>query len=356
MRAQKLARQTLTIMCLLALGIGLLAAPASHAQNQPAAPDARAPVPLRLTLDHPIDGAAAPFVLAASKGYFRTAGLNMTINAGNGSDDAIARVADGRSDIALADLNALIRFRDAANAPAIKAVFVLFNSASYAIVARKSRGIDKLSDMAGKTLGVAAGDLAIRMWPAVAERNGIKLAAVKQQGIGAAVREPMLAAGQVDAVTGFSYLSAVNLRDRGIPADDLAVLRFADYGSEAYGGALIVNPKFAAEQPDAVRSFIVAVIAGLRLTLKEPAQAVDAVVAEMNGGSRDLERERLRTLIHTGIVTDEVKRNGFGAIDEARFNVALDQIAVDFKFRNRPSVSDIFDATFLPPLDQRQLR
>jgi NitT/TauT family transport system substrate-binding protein len=76
----------------------------------------------------------------------------------------------------------------------------------------------------------------------------------------------------------------------------------------------------------------------------------------MNGGSRELERERLRALIHTSILTAEVKRNGFGAIDEARFNVALDQIAVDFKFRKRPSASDIFDDAFLPPLDERQVR
>jgi NitT/TauT family transport system substrate-binding protein len=87
-----------------------------------------------------------------------------------------------------------------------------------------------LSDIEGKTLGVAEGDLSVRLWPAVAQQNGIKLKHVKQSSISAAVREPMLSAGQIDAVTGFSFLSAINLRDRGVPADDLAVLKFADYG------------------------------------------------------------------------------------------------------------------------------
>ena len=58
----------------------------------------------------------------------------------------------------------------------------------------------------------------------------------------------MLSAGQVDAVNGFSYLAGVNLRDRGVPADDLAVLRYADYGCEAYGFALIVNPTVCSRQ------------------------------------------------------------------------------------------------------------
>ena len=76
---------------------------------------------------------------------------------------------------------------------------------------------------------------------------------VKFHKISAAVREPILSAGQVDAVAGFTYLSAVNLRDRGVPGGDLVVLRYADYGCEAYGFAVIVNPAFAAARPDAVK-------------------------------------------------------------------------------------------------------
>ena len=40
--------------------------------------------------------------------------------------------------------------------------------------------------------GVAEGDLSIRLWPAVARQNGIKLSSVKLSTISAAVREPGL--------------------------------------------------------------------------------------------------------------------------------------------------------------------
>jgi NitT/TauT family transport system substrate-binding protein len=253
----------------------------------------------------------------------------------------------------LVDINELIRFRDKPGAPPVKAVFVLFNKAPYAIVARKSRGIHALSDIEGKTLGVAEGDLSIRLWPALARQNGIKVANVKQNKISAAVREPILSAGQVDAVTGFSYLSAVNLRDRGIPADDLAVLRYADYGCEAYGFAVIVNPAFAAAKPEAVKGFLRAVVAGTHLAIKDPGHAADEVVSRMDGGLRDLELERLQTVIHDNILTGEVKHNGIGGVDTARLERSIDQIAEDFKFRKRPSAADIFDDTYLPPLDGR---
>ena len=293
--------------------------------------------------------------MAATGGLFSAEALAVTINVAAGSPDAIARVAAGTSDFALVDINALLRFRDKdkQGAPQIKAVFVLFNKAPYAIVARRSRGINALSDLDGKHLGVAEGDLSIRLWPAVAKQNGIKLASVKQSSISAAVREPMLSAGQIDAVTGFSYLSAINLRDRGVPADDLAVLKFADYGCEAYGFAVIVNPTLAATRPEAVKGFLRAAIGGLQLAIKDPVRAATEIAGRVDGGTPELELERLRTILNDNILTGEVKRSGIGGIDPARFERAIDQVAEDFKFQKRPNSSDIFDDQYLPPLNGR---
>ena len=329
----------------------------SAAGESRAAGETRPPVAIQFSLDRPIDASAAPFVLAATRGLFSSEGLAVTTNIASGPADAIARVAAGTSDFALVDINELIRFRDKSGAPPIKAVFVLFNKAPYAIIARKSRGIRALSDIEGKTLGVAEGDLSIWLWPALARQNGIKTGQRQAEPRSApAVREPMLSAGQVDAVTGFSYLAGINLRDRGVPADDLAVLRYADYGCEAYGFALIVNPAFAAAKPEAVKGFLRAVIAGTHLAIKDPGRAADEVVSRMDGGSRDLELERLRAVIRDNILTDEVKRNGIGGIDPVRFERSIDQIAEDFKFQKRPAAADIFDDSFLPapgrPADQ----
>jgi NitT/TauT family transport system substrate-binding protein len=318
------------------------------ATSSRAADDDKTPTAIQFSLDRAIDGIAAPFVLASTRGLYRAENLNVTTNVAMGSKETIGRVASGASDIALADLNALIRYRSEPDAVPVKAVFVLLNQAPYAIVARRSRGVTSLSSLEGKILGVVDGDLAGRLWPALARKNNIKLAAVKQEKISAAVREPMLSAGQVDAVTGFSYLSAVNLRDRGVPADDLAVFRFADYGSAAYGVAIIVNPKFAATKPDAVRAFVRAVTASTQLTIKQPAKAIDDVVTQMENGSRELELTRLRIAISDNILTDDVRRDGLGGIDATRFDASLNEIAEDFTFRKRPTAADIFDDSFLP--------
>jgi NitT/TauT family transport system substrate-binding protein len=345
--------RTTVLRLMLAVAIGLSGGVWPAPKPLFAASDPPQPVAIQFTLDRPLDAAAAPFVMASLGGLFSTEALAVTTNVATNSADAIARVADGASDFALVDLNSLIRFRDKPGAAPVKAVFVLFNQAPYAIIARKSRGIRALSDLQGKSLGVAEGDLSIRLWPAVAKQNGIKLSTVKQSTISAAVREPMLSAGQVDAVTGFSYLSATNLRDRGVPADDLAVLRFADYGCEAYGFAVIASPRLAAARPEAVKGFVRAVIGGTNLAIKDPARAAAEVASRMDGGSRELELERLRAIIRDNILTGEVKRDGIGGIDPERFERALDQLAEDSKFQKRPHAADIFDEQFLPPIDDR---
>ncbi len=335
--------QTLFACCLLVLGIDL-----AGPNTRPGHAEGAHPLSVTLSFDRPINAGEAPFVVAMTDGLFAAEGLTVITNTTAGSPEAIARVASGASEFAMVDLNALIRFRSQSTSP-VKAVFVLFNKAPYAIVARKSRGIHVLSDLEGKTLGVADSDLSAGLWPAVARQNGIHLDHVKQSRISAAVREPMLSAGQVDAVTGFSFQSAVNLRDRGVPADDLAVMRFADYGCDAYGFAVIVNPDFAAKQPDAVKGFVRALIAGTSLTIRDEGHAVDQVLTRMDGGSRDLELERLHAVVRDNIMTEEVNRNGIGGVDPVRLERAIDQVGEGFKFSKRPHASDIFDDRFLPP-------
>ncbi|MBR0783899.1 ABC transporter substrate-binding protein [Bradyrhizobium iriomotense] len=342
--------KTIALRGLLALAVSLAAL---TAREVTAAESAAPSTAIHFIFDRPIDASMAPFFLAAKDGKFGAEHLNVSFNTAAGSPEALARVARGDSELALVDINELIRFRDKEDAAPVKAVFVLFNRAPYAIVARRSRGIHLLPDLDGKTVGVADGDLSMRLWPALVQQNNINTSRVKFHKISAAVREPILSAGQVDAVAGFSHLSAVNLRDRGVPGGDLVVLRYADYGCEAYGFAVVANPAFAATKPDAVKGFVRALIAGINATVKEPARAADEAASRIDDGDRELEQERLRTVLVDNILTDEVRRNGLGDIDPARLERSIDQIAQDFKFRKRPAAGDIFDDRFLPPVASR---
>jgi NitT/TauT family transport system substrate-binding protein len=323
------------------------------AAGQGRAEDVKPPLALQFTFDRPMEASMAPFVVAANQGLFAKEGLSVATNSVNGSIEAIAKVAAGESEMALVDINELIRWRDTSGVAPIKAVFVLFNQSPYSFVARKSRGIRSLADLAGKTVGVADSDFSFKLWPSLAKQNGIKADSLKIYKMSAAVREPILSAGQVDAVAGFSYLAGVNLRDRGVPASDLTVLRYNDYGCEAYGFTVIVSPAFAAAKPEAVKGFVRAIISGTHAAIRDPVRATDDVVNRMEGASRELELARLRTVLSDNILTGEVRHNGLGGVDPARLERSIGQIAEDFKFHKRPTAADIFDDSFLPPVGGR---
>jgi NitT/TauT family transport system substrate-binding protein len=314
-----------------------------------------AELPIKFSLDSKFVGPSAPFLLPLDKGYYKAAGLNVSIDDATGPAEAIERVAAETYEMGVADINALIRFRDANPKAPVKAVFMVYNRPPFAVIGRKSRGIGTPKDLEGKRLGAPTADLAYAQWPIFVKANGIDASKVTIDNIGGPVREPMLAAGQVDAVTGLSFNNFINLKDKGVPVDDIVVLLMANYGVDLYGDAIIVNEKFAAAHPDAVKGFLRAFVKGLKEALKAPAAAVELVLKRNDSAKKDLEIERLKIAIRDNIVTPEVKANGYGGIDNARFAHAIDQIALTYKFKTaKPKPEDIFDASYLPPAADRK--
>ena len=302
------------------------------------------------------EGPAAPLLLALDKGYYSDNGLDVTMDTGRGSLDAIPRVATGTYQMGSADINALIKFRDQNPDLKVKAVFMIYSAPPFAIVGRKSLGVNVPKDLEGKILGAPAPDGAYALWKAFTHVNGIDASKVKIENIGFPVREPMLAKGNVDAVTGFSFSSFINLKANGVPADDISILMMSDYGLELYGNVLIVNPDFAEENPEAVKQFLAATTKGFLETFDDPAAAVKHVLNHNDVAREAVELERLQMAIDNNMITDEVRANGIGAVDMTRLTNSMDQLALTYEFKQRPTASDIFDASFLPEQSARAVK
>ena len=311
---------------------------------------------VKLSLNGQLGGAVAPFLVAADKDYYHAEGLYMTIDPGAGPFDTVGRLASGGYDIVFGDINALIRLRDQNPTAPVKAVFVVYNRPAYAIIGRKSRGVMRPKDLEDRKLGAPATDPAYAQWPLFAQLNDVDAAKVTVLNVAVPVREPMLASGEVDAITGSTFGSYVDLKERGVPADDINVMRMTDYGLELYGGAILVNAKFAADNPEAVRAFLRAFLKALKDTVKNPDPAIESVLRRNEGARKEIELERLRIALKDDILTPEVKALGFGGIETARFERAIDQIALVHKFKAKPKPQDIFDSSFLPPEADRKMR
>ena len=122
---------------------------------------------VKLTLDFAIQGQQSPFVLAAEGGHFARAGVNVQVDRGYGSADAITKVASGAYDMAFADIGALIQFNGKQDGAKVISVFQVYDAAPMLILSLKKSNITKPTRPCRQATGVAAGRIEPRDVPAV---------------------------------------------------------------------------------------------------------------------------------------------------------------------------------------------
>ncbi|MEC3859675.1 ABC transporter substrate-binding protein [Mesobacterium sp. TK19101] len=321
----------------LAAAAGVILCGAAHAETA---------VPF--ALDWKFEGPSAPYFAAIDNGHFAEAGLSVEISAGQGSLDAIPKVATGAFPVGFADINSLIKFLDQNPGAPVTAVMMIYDKPPFAVVGRKSLGVEAPKDLEGKVLGAPPPDGAWAQFPIFAATNSLDMAAITVEPVGFPTREPMLAEGKVAAITGFSFSSYLNLVRLGVPEDDISTILMADYGVDLYGNAIIVNTDYAAANPEIIKGFLGAVAKGWTDAIADPAGATASMVGRNPAADAALEQRRLQLAIDANVVTDWTKANGMGDIDDARFANALEQIKMTYEFKTAPDASLYFTDAYLP--------
>ena len=316
---------------------GIVVATASAAQDK-----------MPFALDWKFEGPSAPYFAAIDNGHFADAGLDVEISAGQGSLDAIPKVATGGFPVGFADINSLIKFLDQNPGAPVIAIMMVYDKPPFAVVGLKSRGVMAPKDLEGRILGAPPPDGAWAQFPAFASANGLDMSKIIVEPVGFPTREPMLAAGEVDSVTGFSFSSFLNLVRLGVPEDDISTILMADHGLALYGNAIIVNTDFAAENQDMVKGFLSAVAKGWADAIADPDAAIASLVARNPAADAELEKRRLQLALDANVLTDYVAANGLGGIDADRMAQALEQLAETYEFQNPPDASLYFSSDFLP--------
>ena len=309
---------------------------------------AAAQTEMPFALDWKFEGPAAPYFVAIDEGYFADQGLTVEISEGNGSLDAIPKVATGAFPIGFADINSLMRFLDQNPGAPVTAVMMVYDKPPFAVVGRVSQGVTEPADLEGRVLGAPPPDGAWAQFPIFAAENDLDMSKITVEPVGFPTREPMLAEGKVAAVTGYSFTSTLNVMRLGVPMEDQTVLLMSDYGVSLYGNAILVNTDYAAENPELVKGFVKAVAMGWKDAIADPAAAVKPLMSRNPAADEALEVERLSLSIKDNVLTDWVKANGFGGIDADRMAKSIEQTKSVYEFVNVPDASLYFDSSYLP--------
>lgn len=311
--------------------------------------------PIKFQLDWRFEGPAALFLMPAAKGHFKAEKLNVTIDAGNGSGGTVTRVASGSYDMGFADLAALMEFHannpTAPNKPV--AVMMVYNNTPAAVLTLKKAGIKTPADLSGRKMGAPVFDAGRRAWPIFAKANGIKDAT--WTAMDPPLRETMLVRGDVDAITGFSFTSLLNLEARGVKPEDIVMLPYAKHGVKLYGNVIIAGEDFLKKNPEAVKAFLRAFTKGMKDVIADPKAAV-ATVKERDGiVNADLELRRLNLALEQTVLTPDARAEGFGDVNASRLALMASQVSDAFATKERVNANAVWNPGYLPSVTERAI-
>jgi NitT/TauT family transport system substrate-binding protein len=304
---------------------------------------------LKMVLNWKYQGPQGWFFLADDHGYFKAAGLDVTMDQGNGSGAPIPLVANGTYDVGFGDINALIEFAAKKPEEAPIAVYAMYNRPPFTIAVRADSAIKTPKDLEGKTLGGAAGDGALKLFPAFCKITKIDCSTIKITNMQPNLREQMLMQGQVDGV--FGYVNTIRFSAKLMGVDDSKIrwINYGDYGMDLYSNAIIVPKKLTKDNPAAVRGLIAAINHGLEDSLKDPDAAVAAVAKREPLIKVSVERERLDATLKDEMNHPEIAKIGLGNVDPDRLKKSIDILVEADQLPRTPTVDEIFTSAFLPP-------
>jgi NitT/TauT family transport system substrate-binding protein len=333
------------LLILVAAAVGLASFPGNQAGAQ---------TKLKFVLNWKYQGPQGWFFVAEDKGYYKAEGLDVTIDQGDGSAAAVPKVASGTYDIGFGDINALIEFAAKKPQEAPLAVYVMYNRPPFTVAVKTDSPIKTPKDFEGRTLGGAANDGALKLFPALAKIAGFDASKVNITTLAPNLREQMLMRGQVDGVFGYVNTILFSAKLMGVdPGKEMRWINYGDYGMDLYSNAIIVSRKLVNENPQAVRGFLRAMNKGLVDSLKDPKASVEAVLKREPLIQLNVELERFDATIKEEMNHPEIAQIGLGDIDDARMKKGIDILVDANQLPRTPAVSEIFVRDFLPPKSER---
>jgi NitT/TauT family transport system substrate-binding protein/putative hydroxymethylpyrimidine transport system substrate-binding protein len=162
------------------------------------------------------------------------------------------------------------------------------------VIARADRGIASPRNLQGRTVGVTGLPSDDAVVDSEIDADGGDPERVKRVTIGFnAVAS--LAAGKVDAATGFWNAEAVALRRRGVP---IHVFKVDDYGAPRYPElVLCTSGETLREDPRLVRAVVQATQRGYRFAVDRPGAALDNLLEAVPSLDRGEQQAQLKVVL-----------------------------------------------------------
>lgn len=282
------------------------------------------------------------FFVALDKGYYREAGLDVTIIPGTGSMGTVQTVAAGRDTFGFADAGTMVLGR--AQGAMVKEIAMIHAKSPFAVITLKKYGIKTPKELEGKTIASEPAGSSFIMLPIFFKLAGVDSSKVNVVPTDPTSKVPGLLAGRFEAVG--SYLVSdppVIVAAGGEPV----IFAYSDYGFKMYSNGLIASDKTIKEEPELVRKFVHATLKGVKFANDHPDEAAAILVKhvpEINPQAAKMGVELASKILWT----DEALANGIGYMSKEMWEITQKNL-LDYMGLKKPfSIEELYTNEFLP--------
>lgn len=234
------------------------------------------PQPFNLTLDFYPNPDHVGIYEAQKLGYFRDAGLDVSINSPTDPSAPIKEVAAGRADLAISYEPELLLARE--QGLDIKAVGALVDRPLTSLIWLRKSGIKRLGDLRGKTIATAGIPYQDAFLETILARANLKPSDVKAVNVGLNLL-PAILGGRAQAMLGgFSNVEGIDLKRRHkdptvTPVEQLGIPTYDELVFVAQGSRL-------KDDSEPIRLFLAAMARGTAAAEKDPKGATQALLEQ----------------------------------------------------------------------------
>jgi NitT/TauT family transport system substrate-binding protein len=286
-------------------------------------------------------GDHAAYWVALEKGYYKAAGLDVTLENSKGSGDSIAKVDTGRADAGLADAAVLIASK--ARGTTVKTIGMVFDKTPLNIFSLKSKPLAKPKDLEGASLGSPPGDAQRQMFPAFAKANGIDAGKITWVNIEPAAKIAAVAEKRMDGVA--DYTTGLPLYEKAAGKGNIVMMPWANFGFDLYSMSIMASAKTMKDKPKQLKAFLEASYKGWRDVMADPKAAM--VIFKKRVPEIDVEAISANMLMGLELMkTKQYAQGGIGSIDDKRMCASVDLVNTYMGLPKKVECKDVYTKDF----------
>jgi len=289
-------------------------------------------------------GMHGPVFGGKAQGFYEQEGIDLEIRPPSAGQQNEVFIGTGREQFGLANADSFVKARGS-GLPVV-AVMADQPDNPFSVITLKKDNIDTPAKMKGKKMAWFPTNVRGLVEPLLA-KGGLSGKDIEFVNVARGAEVQMLAAGQVDAVFGYSFGQALTLDMRGFPTNAMPV---KDYGVKFYGTVFYTNEALLKSNPDLVKRFVRATLKSYAWTRDNMEKAVGEIVKVSPDRDLKLETQKLGIIYGLYNVPDYAER--FGLMNDDKWQSSIDILAESGDLPKKPTPKEMYTNAIVESLEE----